>query len=170
MQEAKPSNQPIQVSVIAAEALVRYALSTIIQSNEQFALVRAIAEPERLPRLPAADVLLAHVPEHIAVDAPCPVVRVSVTQSPDRIVAALRRSVGAGPLPTHRTHGQLTARECEVVALVASGYTDHQVADALFLSVRTVRSHLDRIREKTGLRRRADLTRWYIREGNTDAR
>jgi predicted ATPase/DNA-binding CsgD family transcriptional regulator len=53
----------------------------------------------------------------------------------------------------------LTARECELVALVARGDTDAQIAAQLHISVRTVRSHLDRIRDKTGYRRRADLTR-----------
>jgi DNA-binding CsgD family transcriptional regulator len=35
----------------------------------------------------------------------------------------------------------------------------------LYISVRTVGSHLDRIRDKTGCRRRADLTRLALTEG-----
>jgi DNA-binding transcriptional ArsR family regulator len=38
-------------------------------------------------------------------------------------------------------------------------------AEALSISVRTVRSHLDRIRDKTGRRRRSELTRLAIEEG-----
>ncbi len=53
----------------------------------------------------------------------------------------------------------LTPREQELVTLVARGTTDAQIAAQLYISVRTVRSHLDRIRDKTGCRRRADLTR-----------
>jgi DNA-binding CsgD family transcriptional regulator len=53
----------------------------------------------------------------------------------------------------------LGARERELVALVARGRTDAQIAAQLHISVRTVRSHLDRIRDKTGYRRRADLIR-----------
>jgi DNA-binding CsgD family transcriptional regulator len=53
----------------------------------------------------------------------------------------------------------LSARERELVTLVAQGRTDAQIAAELFISVRTVRTHLDRIRDKTGARRRADLTR-----------
>ncbi len=49
--------------------------------------------------------------------------------------------------------------EQELVALVARGRTDTQIAEQLHISVRTVRSRLDRIRDKTGCRRRADLTR-----------
>ena len=55
--------------------------------------------------------------------------------------------------------GQLSARQRELVILVAQGRTDVQIAAQLSISIRTVRSHLDRVRDKTGCRRRADLTR-----------
>ena len=45
---------------------------------------------------------------------------------------------------------QLSAREQELVTLVAQGRTDAQIAGQLYISVRTVRSHLDRIRDKSG--------------------
>ena len=54
---------------------------------------------------------------------------------------------------------ELNPRERELVTLVAQGCTDAQIAAQLDISVRTVRSHLERIRDKTGCRRRADLTR-----------
>jgi len=60
---------------------------------------------------------------------------------------------------------QLTPRERELVTLVAKGRTDAQIAAQLYISVRTVRSHLDRIRDKSGLRRRAELTRLALQEG-----
>jgi DNA-binding CsgD family transcriptional regulator len=56
----------------------------------------------------------------------------------------------------------LSARERE---LVAHGRTDAQIAGQLFISIRTVRPHLGRIREKTGCRRRADLTRLALHAG-----
>ena len=55
--------------------------------------------------------------------------------------------------------GRLSARERELVALVAQGRSDAQIAAELYISIRTVRSHLDRIGDKTGCRRRVDLTR-----------
>ena len=61
--------------------------------------------------------------------------------------------------------GRLSARERELVTLVARGRTDADIAAQLYISIRTVRSHLDRIRDKTGCRRRADLTRLALAEG-----
>jgi len=61
--------------------------------------------------------------------------------------------------------GRLSPREQELVTLVARGRTDAQIAAQLYISIRTVRSHLDRIRDKTGCRRRADLTRLALAEG-----
>ncbi len=53
----------------------------------------------------------------------------------------------------------LSAQERELITLVARGHTDAQIAAQLSVSVRTVRSRLDRIRARTGSQRRADLTR-----------
>jgi non-specific serine/threonine protein kinase len=69
------------------------------------------------------------------------------------------------PQPAAPGSGQLTARERELVTLVAQGRTDAQIAAQLYISVRTVHSHLDRIRDKTGCRRRADLTRLALSAG-----
>jgi DNA-binding NarL/FixJ family response regulator len=57
---------------------------------------------------------------------------------------------------------QLTVREREVLKLVAQGHTDDQIARAIYISPRTVQNHLGRIRDKTGLRRRSELTRWAV--------
>jgi DNA-binding CsgD family transcriptional regulator len=69
------------------------------------------------------------------------------------------------PSPTATGPGKLSAREQELVTLVAQGRTNAQIAAELYISVRTVSSHLDRIRDKTGCRRRADLTRLALTTG-----
>lgn len=68
------------------------------------------------------------------------------------------------PLPGHR----ISDRERQVLDLVAEGLTDRAIGERLFISVSTVRSHLDRIREKSGLHRRSELTRLAIELGRTD--
>jgi predicted ATPase/DNA-binding CsgD family transcriptional regulator len=71
------------------------------------------------------------------------------------------------PAPTQASvpgSGLLSPRERELVTLVAQGRTDAEIAENLFISIRTVRTHLDRIRDKSGCRRRADLTRLALQE------
>jgi DNA-binding CsgD family transcriptional regulator len=60
---------------------------------------------------------------------------------------------------------RLSPRERELVTLVAQGRTDAQIAAQLYITLRTVSSHLDRVRDKTGCRRRADLTRLALSAG-----
>jgi DNA-binding NarL/FixJ family response regulator len=57
---------------------------------------------------------------------------------------------------------QLSPRELEVLALLATGETDRDIGTQLHISVKTVHSHLERIRDKTGARRRAQLARLYF--------
>jgi predicted ATPase/DNA-binding CsgD family transcriptional regulator len=76
----------------------------------------------------------------------------------------------AGPQPPAASADRpglamLSPRERELVTLVAQGRTDAQIAAQLYITVRTVGSHLDRIRDKTGCRRRADLTRLALSSG-----
>lgn len=58
---------------------------------------------------------------------------------------------------------ELTARENEVLGHVASGKTNREIADALFISVKTVETHKAHILEKLGLRNAAELTKYAIK-------
>jgi predicted ATPase/DNA-binding CsgD family transcriptional regulator len=69
------------------------------------------------------------------------------------------------PAPEPPATERLSPRERELITLVAQGRTDAQIAEQLYITVRTVSSHLDRIRDKTGCRRRADLTRLALSAG-----
>jgi DNA-binding CsgD family transcriptional regulator len=60
---------------------------------------------------------------------------------------------GDGLLPG--TEPLLTPRQAQILALVASGLTDGEIATRLGLSPRTVRTHLERVFQKHGLRNRA---------------
>jgi two-component system response regulator NreC len=57
----------------------------------------------------------------------------------------------------------LSARELEVLGLIALGYTNGEIAARLFLSVRTVESHRAHIQQKTQRSSRAELVA-YARE------
>lgn len=77
-----------------------------------------------------------------------------------RAVAAGRPSwlLGVGMRAAEQGAGSgLSGRELELLRLLAAGSTDQEIAKSMNISVRTVWSHLDRIRNKTGVRRRVSL-------------
>jgi|SRR5450755_2753181 DNA-binding NarL/FixJ family response regulator len=59
----------------------------------------------------------------------------------------------------------LTAREQEVVKLIAEGFSTKQISDGLVISEKTVERHRANILEKLGMHDRVELTRYAIRRG-----
>ncbi|MGW6356584.1 response regulator [Streptomyces sp. NPDC055092] len=59
----------------------------------------------------------------------------------------------------------LTAREEEVLKLIAEGHSSKEIAETLFISIKTVQRHRANLLHKLGLRDRLDLTRYAIRAG-----
>jgi two-component system response regulator DevR len=57
---------------------------------------------------------------------------------------------------------ELTEREREVLALVARGYTNKQIAETLYLSEKTARNHVSHILEKLGLSRRSEAAAFAV--------
>lgn len=72
-----------------------------------------------------------------------------------------RRDRGELPLPAEK----LTAREEEVLRLLARGYINTEIADELVISVKTVETHRAHILSKLGLRKRAELVRYARSHG-----
>ena len=64
----------------------------------------------------------------------------------------------------------LSDRELQVLRMVALGHTNTEIADRLYLSVRTVETHRAHIQQKLRLRGRADLVRYALSQGLLDAR
>ena len=59
----------------------------------------------------------------------------------------------------------LSERELEIVRLIALGHTNTEIAEQLFLSVRTVESHRAHVQEKLKLNKRSDLVRYALERG-----
>ena len=81
------------------------------------------------------------------------------------VVVAAALAAGRGIGANDGEGAALGARETEVIALVARGLTDDQIAEALGIASSTVRSHLDRIGQKTGARRRPAIMRLAQQRG-----
>ncbi len=71
----------------------------------------------------------------------------------------------SGEQSVDNDQGQLSPRELEVLTLVAQGYTNQQVADRLYLSVKTVETYKARVMEKLSLGSRVELVRYALQHG-----
>jgi predicted ATPase/DNA-binding CsgD family transcriptional regulator len=168
--EALALSQELGNPLVRTTAL-RLASKELVAANPQAAAVAAGASAAWLDRLmrptsPIADLMQAEADELAEALAP-DTLRLALERgarmSVNEIVAfVLDALAGSGAAPEAVPATPLSRRERELLALVAAGLTDAEIAGRLWISIRTVRSHLDRIRDKTGRRRRADLTRLAV--------
>lgn len=82
-----------------------------------------------------------------------------------RLLRALGQPVPASKRPTR---GQLTRRQIEVARLVAEGLSNAEIADRLYISLRTVTTHLENIYQQLGFNSRTTLTRYVVESGLLD--
>ena len=167
--------------------LMATGIRAALEYADAIAAGRAGDEPEAVAHFAAADAALAHLPwwnrllrlfalEGAVADGwgdPVPALRADLAaheaagaESLARTCRDLLRTAGAptrrqaGPVaPALRARG-VTAREAEVLALVAAGLTNAEAAQRLFLSRRTVETHVARLLAKTGAADRSELRRW----------
>jgi DNA-binding NarL/FixJ family response regulator len=76
----------------------------------------------------------------------------------DQVAAASANGEAAAP-------DDLTPREAEVLGQIAAGFSNTEIAAALFVSEATVKTHINHIFAKTGLRDRAQLVRYAFQHG-----
>ncbi|MCL4473036.1 MAG: response regulator transcription factor [Actinobacteria bacterium] len=72
--------------------------------------------------------------------------------------------MGSAKEATH-SHNTLTDREREILKLVAEGFTNREIAQSLYISVKTVDTHKANIMEKLKMHKRNELVRYAIEKG-----
>ncbi len=77
-----------------------------------------------------------------------------------RAGAPTRRGRGAGPVPPQLRAAGVTSRELDVLRLVRDGRSNAEIAERLFLSTRTVETHVAHLLAKSGTSDRSDLAAW----------
>lgn len=82
---------------------------------------------------------------------------------------AVQYALGAGESQEMVDLRPLSRREGEVARLVAAGMTNRQIGEQLFIAERTAEGHVERIRNKLGVRSRAEVAAWAVSKGLTVA-
>ncbi|MEV8527548.1 MULTISPECIES: response regulator transcription factor [unclassified Streptomyces] len=83
----------------------------------------------------------------------------------DRLLATVRTKPAAAPAPAQALPGDITPREREVLALIGQGLPNRAIAQQLFISEATVKTHINNLFAKADIRDRADAVRRAIAAG-----
>jgi DNA-binding CsgD family transcriptional regulator len=128
----------------------RWYVATMLDDEVRTGIARLLeALRQRPAELPLAEIVaVGDLPVDVAIDRDGPSAVVYVTPRPDRRL------------------GALSAREREVATLVVAGFRNQHIAEALFISLATVKDHVHSILHKTGFRSRAELiAAWFGNAG-----
>jgi DNA-binding NarL/FixJ family response regulator len=82
-----------------------------------------------------------------------------------RLVSALNEDVPDILVQSSALPDGLTRREAEVLALIGEGLSNHEIGERLVLGQATVKTHVNRVFAKTGVRDRAQAVRYAMRNG-----
>jgi DNA-binding NarL/FixJ family response regulator len=74
-----------------------------------------------------------------------------------------KRAQTGGKVQQHVKIDELTKREIEVLTVIASGKSNKEAADELFISVKTIETHKSHILDKLGLKNVAQLVKYAIK-------
>ncbi len=91
--------------------------------------------------------------------------RLGARRDADEAAALLRDLGGSGRTAVRGERDELTAREREVLALVASGLSNGEIAERLVIAPKTAEHHVGKVLSKLGVRSRAEAAAHAVREG-----
>src|SRR5438105_6827965 len=126
-----------RIAIVAASEKLRVSLAAALRTNPEFEVIGASASTSELP--PSADVVLVA-----------------------RVTSASRV---AGYTAESAKETVLSNREREILALLADGLVNKQIAARLGISTNTVKTHLELLFDKLGVATRAEAVATGVRRG-----
>lgn len=80
-----------------------------------------------------------------------------------KMAALLTKQLVGDGADDDRSYQQLSNRELEILQLLAKGFTNKEISEQIYLSVKTVEAHRSKIYQKLGLKTRADLVSYALK-------
>jgi len=159
-------SMPRLTGLQAARELTRHkpgasVLVLSMHSNEQYLCEAA--------RAGAAGYVLKSAVDHELADACRAALAGDGFVCPNEVDEEVRKRVDAAAAGIEDDRQQLSSRELEVLRLIAEGRSGRQIADALYISEKTVDRHRANIFDKLGMRDRVELTLYAVRTGLIEA-
>jgi len=136
------------------------ALARVAERDTTAVLVLTMERDPEIARHTLALGARGFLSKHAAGDELVTAIR-AVAEGSVFVGAEIATPPAAGSEPG-RAADELTARETEVLRLIALGHTNPEIATALAISVRTVETHRNRVREKLGASSRSELVRFAL--------
>ena len=127
-----------RVAIVSSSSRLRASLAAALRASPAFEVVAVEASDSNIP--PSAEVVLV---AHAAEDSPAP----------------------AQPTRDNAVGTVLTNREREILALLADGLANKQIAARLGISKNTVKTHLELLFDKLGVSSRAEAVATGVRRG-----
>ena len=157
----------VKVLVLTTFDLDEYVYDALRAGASGFLLKDASADKlaEAVRVVAGGDALLARVHELAAMDKTQLKAAYKTQLRQPRDETATLRLHGGRRSPRHRRVGDLTERETEVLALIAQGLSNAEIADRLVVAEQTVKTHVGRILVKLGLRDRTQAAIFAYESG-----
>lgn len=148
-----PGGGGAAVAAAVDDPSIRFlALSASDDRDDVVAVVRAGAAGYVTKTIQAGDL----------VDAVCKVADGGAVFSPSLAGYVLEAFADVEPADVDEDLDRLTSREFEVLRLIARGYTYREIGERLFISVKTVETHVSHVLKKLQMSSRHELTRWAV--------
>jgi two-component system response regulator NreC len=157
---------------------VRHGLKLLIDSQPDMTVISEASDGSA-----AMQSAIALKPDVIVMDISMPGMNVLKQSAPAELLQAIRAAAAGGQYLDSTLTARVTARllgradkasksavalserEAEVLRLIASGYSNKEIAGRLSLSVKTVEAHKANAMRKLGLRGRIDLVKYAVLQG-----
>jgi two-component system response regulator NreC len=155
------SERTVRIVVADDHQVVRTGLKLLLDSEPDFEVVAEAGDVASATRT-----VLGYKPDVLVLDLNMPdgssLPAIPRMLSDSYLHPAVGARIASAPPTPAGPPGDLTEREVEILRLIALGHTNAEIAEQLFLSVRTVESHRARVQQKTGLSTRAELVRYAL--------